>query len=252
MHIICLHSSQSSGAQWRPLTKQLTEFLPDANLHTPDLIGYGGNPLPKGSSSAFCFDHELAALEPLLATLENGPVHLVGHSYGGALALRLGRELQQRGIRLSSIALYEPVAFHLLPAADPARAEIIAIAEQMETTSEAEAAQAFVDYWNHPGYFAALPARVQAGMVQKQPKVEADFAALLGEPAQLNDYATLNCPIFLMHGQQSPASSRRVAEILAGLPQVVSQSVNAGHMAPLTEPDLVIPGLVKFLQQQVR
>ena len=59
----------------------------------------------------------------------DGQVHLVGHSYGGGVALRAAVE---RPDRIASLTLYEPSAFHLLRAmgarAAGALAEILALA----------------------------------------------------------------------------------------------------------------------------
>ena len=263
MHILCLHSSQSSAAQWRPLKQSLNEALPQAQIYTPNLIGYGrgayGAEYP--SAADFRLANEVEALAPLLADIyvdpdavkasRPQPLHLVGHSYGGALALRIARLLTDAGTPPASLTLYEPVAFHVLPEHDPARDEILHISAQMDRLSVAEAAAAFVDYWNHPGYFAALPAKVQQGMIAKQTKVQADFSALIKEPASLQAYASLNCPTLLIHGTASPQSSQRVAHLLANtLPNVHTLAVDSGHMAPLTHPQRVNPHILTFLQQQ--
>lgn len=262
-HILCLHSSQSSGAQWRALKQQLSAELPNAQIHTPNLIGYGkdiyGPPYP--AVKDFRLADEIDALTPLLDEIFIDPValkesrpqplHLVGHSYGGAIALRMARLLTAAGTPPASLTLYEPVAFHVLTELSPAYDEIHSISAKMETLTTVEAAAAFVDYWNYPGYFAALPAKVQQGMIAKQTKVQADFSALMHEPATLDDYASLNCPVLLLHGSESPQSSRQVAQQLADtLPQVQTVTVESGHMAPLTHSERVNPHIVNFLRLQ--
>src|SRR6266516_1098475 len=49
------------------------------------------------------------------------PVHLIGHSYGGGVALRVAVE---RSNRIASLTLYEPTAFQGSPGAYLARSEI--------------------------------------------------------------------------------------------------------------------------------
>ncbi|RAK01834.1 alpha/beta fold hydrolase [Aliidiomarina maris] len=265
MHIFCFHSSQSSGAQWRLLTAQLSELAQAADapvtIHAPDLIGYGAQTFAANGAAIadFRLADEIEALLPLLEgvqidpsavqTEQSQPIHLIGHSYGGALALRMARLMAQAGTPPASVCLYEPVAFHVLPEGDPAREEILAIASKMDDLPVAQAAAEFVNYWNHPGYFEALPARVQKAMVAKQPKVQADFAALIGEPAQLTDYTVVDCPVLILHGTQSPLSSRTVAEHLVHtLPKATSAAVKGGHMAPLTDPTAVNPHIIEFLR----
>ena len=276
--ILCLHSSQSSGAQWRALQQALAQICPTAKVHTPSLIGYGREQYDAAHppTHAFRLADEVEALLPILehrvaagalsvdsgafadtngahttasTAISRTPFHLVGHSFGGAVALRLARLLSQAGYPPTSVSVYEPVCFHVLPEGSPARDEISDVAAQMNRLTSAEATSAFVNYWNQPGYFEALPAKAQQGMIAKQVKVNADFAALLNEPAQLNDYSIIDCPVLLMHGTESPLSSRTVASLLASvLPHCTAVEVASGHMAPLTAPDLVNPTVLEFLR----
>lgn len=280
--ILCLHSSQSSGAQWRALKQALSQICPAAQVHTPNLIGYGREQYDAAHppTDAFRLAHEIEALLPLLehtaaagalavdgagagdwglgdndgavaTALPRAPFHLIGHSFGGAVALRLARLLCQAGYPPTSVSVYEPVCFHVLSKGSPAHNEIVDVAEQMDRLTLAEATAAFVNYWNQPGYFEALPAKAQQGMIAKQVKVNADFAALLHEPAQLDDYSVIDCPVLLMHGTESPLSSRTVASSLASvLPNCTEVEVAAGHMAPLTAPELVNPAVLEFLHEQ--
>ncbi|WP_113906485.1 alpha/beta fold hydrolase [Aliidiomarina celeris] len=244
MQCVALHSSQSHGGQWRGLAKILSPSSPP--FSSPDLIGYGGSEAFKGNAADFRFEHEFAHLRRLNIEPERGPYVLVGHSYGGALALYWARCFPKA---VKALVLYEPVAFHVLPELHPARTEIVAVAEAMEQMNSAEACAHFVDYWNSPGYFQALPTAAQALMIEQQAKVTADFHALLDTPATLADYQKVDVPVYLFSGQQSPLSSRTVAALLAEqLPQVVHQTLDAGHMGPITKPRLVLPVLLKALE----
>ncbi len=88
-------------------------------------------------------------------------VHLVGHSYGGGVALRAAVE---RPDRIASLTLYEPSAFHLLKAMGArgavALAEIQGIAAQIAdgviTGDYRGGVSSFLDDWGGPGAWAAL------------------------------------------------------------------------------------------------
>lgn len=245
VRILAFHSSQSHSGQWRALQQDIHHHWPDSPLEGLDLIGYGQGPVLDKLAADFRFDDEIAALQATGTFADDTPLVLIGHSYGGALAMRLAREL---GDRVVGVIVYEPVAFHVLPAAHPARSEIVAIAKTMDTSSLSQACAAFVDYWNQPGYFAALPPRLQRAMITHQRKVSADFHALFDEPARAEDYAEIACPVWLLHGNQSPLSSRTVADILAAhVPVCHRITVDAGHMGPLTHPERVNPHLVQAL-----
>lgn len=249
MQYIALHSSQSHGGQWRALSRQ---FPTELTLQAPDLIGYGAAPAFKQGDTAstnFRLADELVALQQQGVNPVRGPIVLLGHSYGAALALHWARCFPQA---VKALVLYEPVAFHILPEEHAARIEITSVAKAMETMSLAAACEHFVDYWNTPGYFKTLPVAAQALMISQQGKVTADFQALLGEPASLTDYAQLHMPVHLFSGEQSPLSSRTVATLLANtLPNATHTTVAAGHMGPLTHSRVVTPLLLAALLANV-
>ena len=96
--VVCLHASASSSAQWRPLMDRLA-----GRFHTlaADLYGSGRSPAWPGERPLWLAD-EVALLEPVFEAA--GPrFHLVGHSYGGAVALRAAlRPRSWRSARSSS------------------------------------------------------------------------------------------------------------------------------------------------------
>ncbi|RUO19334.1 alpha/beta hydrolase [Aliidiomarina iranensis] len=258
--IVALHSSQSHSGQWRSLAKQLARLLPaGVAFFAPDLIGYGkGLSLADGlpeDITRFRLHHELTALQQQAQTQaqmvpapgSDEKVILIGHSYGGATALQWALRYPEQ---VQGLILYEPVSFHVLAENEAARAEILAITAQMHGLSLSESAAIFVDYWNQPGYFARLPEKARALMSQQQAKVQADFYALLHEETTLAEYANINCPVVLLHGEHSPLSSRTVAEKLAAtLPNCEALAVNAGHMGPLVAADTVNPFIIDALKE---
>ena len=80
--VLCLHANASTSAQWRSLSARLSG---DHHLLAPDALGAGKSPAwPAGR--VVTLRDEVALLEPVLASVA-GPVFLVGHSYGAAVAL---------------------------------------------------------------------------------------------------------------------------------------------------------------------
>lgn len=236
----------SSKGQWSELINQHQSSFRFIGV---DLLGYGKSPFPEeaagpGFSLAHEVDSVMAAISLHLAPDES--FHLVGHSYGGATALRLAR---QERPRVLSLAVFEPAAFHLLDDADEARAEIEdVVACIRDAATDKDGARTFIDYWNRAGAFDALPEAQQLRFTSQIAKVKLDFHALLNEPATLADMAQLDMPALVLSGTASPLSARRVAARLAGaLPNATAAQTKGGHMAPLTHTAVVNPLIAGFL-----
>ena len=111
--VIALHCSGADGSQWRKLSAALA---PDFAVVAPDFIGANGAVAWHGQRQFTLADEAKRILSVIEASHE--PVHLVGHSYGGAVALRVA---MARPSCIASLSLYEPSAFHLLRELGPTR-----------------------------------------------------------------------------------------------------------------------------------
>lgn len=250
--VVLLHSSMSHKGQWRKLAQEL------ATRHRViaiDLYGYGDAPALV-SRIGFSLGDEARRIETILRGIfgELPQFHLVGHSYGGAVALKLARNLPHW---VSSLALYEPTAFHVLPEGDEGLIEIAEVACDMaidiKRGAPYRAAEIFIDYWCGLGAFDAMPTHMQSLFATKVGKAVRDFGALINEPAKLADYAMLSAPVCLIAGRQSPQPSRCVASLLARtFSRGESHWIAAGHMAPVTAPELVNPLIARFLADSER
>ena len=96
--IVFLHCSSGSSGAWVSVMNQLVR---DHRALAPDLLGYGRSaPWPRDLPLAS--DGELGVLEALLDVVGQ-PVHLVGHSYGGTVALNAARRFPRRVASLTLI-----------------------------------------------------------------------------------------------------------------------------------------------------
>lgn len=248
--VVLLHASGSSGSQWRALADRLGDrFLTLA----PDAYGHGGTAAWPGYGE-FTLADETALVLGLIDGLAE-PVHLVGHSYGGAIALQVARA---RPGRLRSLALIEPVAVHLLADGDAAdKAALREFAELGEAVTRClcrgdyqGGSGCFVDYWNGPGAWAGTPIERRRGMAANLGVRAIAFHALTSDPCRIEDVAEIAVPTLLLQGSRTTTAARRVCDRLArAMPFALMQVITgAGHMSPVTHRDQVNDLLVAHLE----
>lgn len=208
-----------------------------------DLYGSGKSPMWPAVRPLSLAD-EVALLDTILAAAGRR-FHLVGHSYGGAVALRAA--LAAPG-RVESLVLFEPVLFSVLTAEDPtqpAAREIAAVRDDtvraLERGDPRASGARFVDYWMGAGAWAAMPEPRREALAGAMTTVKAEWDAAFRERTPLSAFAELDVPVLCLTGSESPASSRAVARLLTKtLPRVTAVEIEGvGHMGPVTHPDRI-------------
>jgi pimeloyl-ACP methyl ester carboxylesterase len=218
-----------------------------------DLYGYSGSPAWPDDRKLTLAD-EVALIEPVFRSAGER-FHLVGHSYGAAIALRAA--LDNPG-RLKSLVLFEPVLFAALMQDDPeqpaareaqsVRDDTIAAVDRDEID---RSGGRFVDYWMGDGTWASMPEKRRATLAGTMRKVKHEWHALFTEPTPLDAFKRLDIPTLFLVGTESPASTRGIARLLtARLPNLtVVELAGIGHMGPVTHPDRVNPEIEAYLDR---
>jgi len=245
--VVLLHSGGMSGRQWRRLGDALEKTH---RVLAPDFLGSGDNPVWP-SEQPFDFSLDVEAVEQLLASA--GPAHLVGHSYGGLIALTLARRHPER---VRSLAVYDPVAFGVVRAANDAEgcADLDRIEADAIFTDDARGGderwfELFVNYWNGPGAWRALPDPARAAFLRVGRKVFYEVRSLMRDRTPASAYASITAPALLLGGERSPPAARRTLALLAiALPRASLKTIaGASHMGPISHADEVNRAIVEHV-----
>lgn len=246
--IVFLHSSLSSSKQWRGLVAKLSDNYTCINI---DLIGYG-NACSVEDDLRYSFNVEKTRIETIINNIALGEkYHLVGHSCGGAIALKIAVEEPEN---ILSLSLFEPVAFHLLQYSTKVEYNHLAdnvriFAEKIAAIDNIEGAELFLDFWNGQGFFAALPNKIQSIMTKDIDKVKLDFIGILQEKYTLEDIKKIDCSCLIILGEFTQEVSNTLSNaIVDSLKRVKFEQVEAGHMAPISSPHLVEPIIEEFIR----
>ncbi len=184
--VVAMHCSSAAGSQWDLLNTRLGDRY---RMIAPDQWDCGeSDPWP--GRRPFTLAGEALPITQIIDSLDE-PVHLIGHSYGGAVALKVACLRPQR---LKSLVLVEPSSFHLLRQSDfndrGRFDEISAIAGNVNgavlTGEFGMGLECFVDYWNGSGFWSSIPSGAQRKLCRRFAKVPLDFRALFVEENQLD------------------------------------------------------------------
>lgn len=247
--IVFFHSSLSTAGQWKSLIKSLQHKYLCVAI---DALGYGKAPVRENLDGYHLLDEVERAANALqhanLPMNATNKVHLVGHSFGAAIAMRFA---SQYSSAIASLAIFEPVAFHLLDKADTGYLEVERVDETVFKSDAETAAKGFYEYWNGEGNFARLPAKIQVRFASLMATVTSDFHALMHCEKTLQDYQHFDFPKLLMFGEQTRHSAKQVVAALKGnWSNLTTVSVSGGHMSPVSTPEEVNPHILEFLTQQ--
>ena len=97
VRILALHGLTGHGQRWQ----HLAGYLPEMTIAAPDLLGHGRS----SWAAPWTIDANVSALAALLDDEADTPVLVVGHSFGGALAMHLAAA---RPDRVAALLLLDP------------------------------------------------------------------------------------------------------------------------------------------------
>lgn len=243
---LMIHCSLGHSGAWKGVVEHLDEML---DVTAYDLPGHGNSADWDGTRDFQ--DQSLAMAVDLL----DGPVDVIGHSFGGTVALRLAVE---RPDLVRSLVLIEPVLFAAAFADDPDlqsahAAEMAGYNAAIQAGDNETAAREFTASWGDGRAWAAMPDVVRAAMAQRIPLVHACAPTLFDDAAGMlseEGIARISQPVLLLEGLDSPQYIAAINDALMARIKRAERAVitGAGHMAPMTHPKDVAAAIRGFLE----
>ncbi len=232
--VVVLHATLSTGRQLAPLVAALAG-PGDLRVVAPDRRGSGERRLDP--PRAVAMDEHVADLGALLDADRAGSAILVGHSFGGVVALEAAARLPER---VREVVVFEPPYG---PLGDErtrrAFAQVARATERAAATGgPPAAARAFLRGVTRPGGWDALPSRTRAFLEGEGGGALADAGMVGLDPAGLG---RIVCPVTILTGDGSEPFYAPIADALAARIPAGRRVRLAGlrHTAPITDPSAV-------------
>ena len=214
--LVLVHGSPGEGRSWGRVVPHLKDRF---RTICPDLPGYGGSDRLEVDEPAGRMAGMGAAVARLVGSLGT-PVRLVGHSYGGNIALQAA--LQARPEAVERIVLFEPVYFRALQltgddaALEPAVAHFEDYARRA-TAGEPEVVRLMIDYWFGAGAFARMPDPVRSHLSASAGRNAIDVRSSFLGTSTAADLAALHRPVTIVDGETSHEVVHSIARALVTL-----------------------------------
>jgi pimeloyl-ACP methyl ester carboxylesterase len=209
--IVLVPGSCSTGAAWRPVIAACNGRF---RCVTTSLLGYGAT-AERRSTRDPSIAHEAEVLEAVVR--KAGRAHLVGHSFGGLVALAVALRKQ---VPLASLTIVEAPAAELLRACG--EVEHYRAFRQMTDTyfalhegGSSEAIADMIDFYGGAGTFASWPQRVRGYAVQTTPVNILDWASAYGFPLSAELLSTIDLPVLVIWGEASHPAAQRANALLS-------------------------------------
>lgn len=227
------------------LVEPFVEALGDVGVVIFDVPGVGGSPAPL---APYRFSTLAVLTDKLLRRLgHDGPVDVLGVSWGGALAQQFARRYPQRCRRL------------ILAATSPG---VLMVPAKLSVLAKLIGPRRYTD----PAYLQRVGAEIYGGAYRRDPDLLSEHSRHIQPPrgrgylyqlmaawgwTSLLWLCTLRQTTLVMHGNDDPIVPLSNAKILAArIPHATLYVIDDGHLFLITRAQEVAPIVRKFLRAE--
>jgi pimeloyl-ACP methyl ester carboxylesterase len=229
--VVLVHGGWTGAGVWHHVAAALREHH---DVTAYDRLGYNGSDRPVTSYTRERHEADLVAL---IEHLDAGPVHLVGSSYGGSMALAVAA---RRPDLVRSAAVHEAPCIDLVDhdAVEAARLSILSAAQRVESGDAYEGTrQFFEEVALGAGGWDMLPEAFRSMALNNAPTFAAETHDPYALTFDIDALAAYPGRVLLTQGDSSPAwfgviveaIARRVAHAERALLRGVSHGPHSTH-----------------------
>lgn len=223
--VVFIHGSFATPATWKRWFTLLSEHYHCIAIRLP---GHDGAPDYHDYHQPD-IETEVLLIERVVERLTDQPVHLIGHSFGGVVALSTA--LSQR-VPIARLSLFEPVAVWLLEqlqtqdgiqtALDSVERFLTSYRQDAEMNPMA--CRQLIEFWGGDGVFEPLPEHVKNGMATMTPQNLRHWDVCTTSTFTVQDVQRLAMPVDLVHGSESSPVAHHINQQLQRLIPVATLS----------------------------
>jgi pimeloyl-ACP methyl ester carboxylesterase len=237
--VMLLCSTGLDSRQW----KGILPLLEGRRVICPHYLCYPDTDYWHGEGEIDSWVDYLACEELLLS--ESGAIDIVGHSYGGFIALRLAKEHPGR---IRKMAFHEPIVWGCLQFTerDDLKDEFGEVVETFftENLKPEDFLRDFVDYWNFEGSWDGMPQKRKDMWFELGEKILSEVRLLCYDRTPPSYYNSIAHPILITLSKESPPHQIEACRIVAeSLEDARIVEVPGGHMGVITRSGDVMPHL---------
>lgn len=244
--LILLHSSLSGNKQWKPISKKLEDRH---QVFAPSFFGYGKTS-PWPGEKIQTIDDQLDLIAPVFADHES--FDIVGHSLGGAVALKAALRFSEK---VRKLVFIEPTQYNLtanIPGC-VSYAEISGLLNVFEDGLVSGdwmlSAEAISNFWHGPQAWAGMSEHHRIAVTWRMPPVVHELRAILSSKIPVEALRTVTADTLVMRARTTVPAIEDVFQVLTRrLSQWTYLTLETdGHMFPVSDPHQTYLALQDFL-----